>query len=269
MSDLIRIDDADRVRVVTFDRPDARNAFNEALYDAVTEAVIAAAADRGIAVLVFTGVGQAYSAGTDLFEMAGRKSGATVGGTHGFPGLIDQLVDFPKPLLCAVNGMAIGVGATMLGLADLVFMASDARLRCPFTSLAVAPEAGSSFTFPRLLGRQNATWALMSSEWLSASECLDMGLAWKVCPPEELLAETLRYARVLAAKPINSLIETKRVIVEPWRAEIDAARAREGQAFQRLLGSPANVEALAAFAEKRPPDFAAIDAAGDALNQSG
>ena len=263
MTDLIRVEDTDRVRVVTFDRPEARNAFNEALYDAVAEAVISAASDRGVAVVVFTGVGGSFSAGTDLFEMAGRKSGATTGGTYGFAGLIDQLVSFPKPLLCAVNGIAIGVGATMLGLADLVFMSTEARIRCPFTSLAVAPEAASSFTFPRLLGRQNAAWTLMSSEWLSASECLDMGLAWRLCPPEELLAETLRHARVLASKPISSLIETKRVIVEPWRAEIAAAREREGQAFSRLLGSPASAEALAAFAEKRPPDFAAIDAMDD------
>jgi enoyl-CoA hydratase/carnithine racemase len=261
MSDLVRIEDADRIRVVTFDRPNARNAFNEALYDAVADAMIATAADRGIAVLVFTGVDGSFSAGTDLFEMAGRTSGATVGGRHGFAGLIDQLIEFPKPLLCAVNGIAIGVGATMLGLADLVFMSTSARIRCPFTSLAVAPEAASSFTFPRLLGRQQAMWTLMSSEWLGAAECLEMGLAWKICPPEELMALTLRHARVLASKPVSSLIETKRVIVEPWRAEIAAARVREGEAFQRLLGSPASAEALAAFAEKRPPDFAAIDAA--------
>jgi enoyl-CoA hydratase/carnithine racemase len=261
MSDLVRIEDADRIRVVTFDRPNARNAFNEALYDAVADAIIATAADRGIAVLVFTGVDGSFSAGTDLFEMAGRTSGATVGGRHGFAGLIDQLIEFPKPLLCAVNGIAIGVGATMLGLADLVFMSTSARIRCPFTSLAVAPEAASSFTFPRLLGRQQAMWTLMSSEWLGAAECLEMGLAWKICPPEELMALTLRHARVLASKPISSLIETKRVIVEPWRAEIAAARVREGEAFQRLLGSPASAEALTAFAEKRPPDFVAIDAA--------
>jgi enoyl-CoA hydratase/carnithine racemase len=261
MSDLVRIEDADRIRVVTFDRPNARNAFNEALYDAVADAIIATAADRGIAVLVFTGVDGSFCAGTDLFEMAGRTSGATVGGRHGFAGLIDQLIEFPKPLLCAVNGIAIGVGATMLGLADLVFMSTSARIRCPFTSLAVAPEAASSFTFPRLLGRQQAMWTLMSSEWLGAAECLEMGLAWKICPPEELMALTLRHARVLASKPISSLIETKRVIVEPWRAEIAAARVREGEAFQRLLGSPASAEALTAFAEKRPPDFVAIDAA--------
>jgi enoyl-CoA hydratase/carnithine racemase len=260
---MITVEDTERVRVVTFDRPEARNAFNEALYDAVAEAVAAAAVDRGIAVLVLTGVGGSFSAGTDLFEMAGRTAGTTAAGQHGFAGLIDHLVDFPKPLLCAVNGIAIGVGATMLGLADLVFMSSDARIRCPFTSLAVAPEAASSFTFPRLLGRQNAAWALMSSEWLGAAECAEMGLAWKVCPPDDLMAETLRHARVLATKPISSLIETKRVMVAPWRDEIAAARVREGEAFQRLLGTPASVEALAAFAEKRPPDFAAADAAAD------
>ena len=71
---------------------------------------------------------------------------------HGFPGLVDQLASFPKPLICAVNGMALGIGATMLGLADLVFMSTEARIRCPFTALAVAPEAASSFTFPSAHG---------------------------------------------------------------------------------------------------------------------
>jgi enoyl-CoA hydratase/carnithine racemase len=183
-----------------------------------------------------------------------------VAGRYGFDGFVDQLVDFPKPLLCAVNGLAVGVGATMLGLADLVFMSSDARIRCPFTGLGVAPEAASSFTYPRLLGRQRASWLLMSSEWISAAECHALGLAWKVCVPEELLAETLRHAEVLAAKPISSLIETKRVIASPWREEIAAARQREQEAFGRLLGGPANREALAAFAEKRQPNFAHIDA---------
>ena len=259
---MIRIEDTDRVRVVRFDRPEALNAFNEALYDATTEALIEAEADRGVAVVVLTGVGRAFSAGTDLLEMAQRTTGPFTPGKHGFAGLVDRLAGFEKPLLCAVNGIGLGIGATMLGFADLAFMASDARLKCPFTSLAVAPEAASSFTFPRLLGRQNATWALMSSEWLDAEECLAMGLVWKVVPPDRLLPETLRHARVLAAKPISSLVETKRTIVAAWQAEIAAARAREDAAYTRLLGAPANVEALRAFAEKRAPDFAALDAQG-------
>ena len=169
-------------------------------------------------------------------------------------------INFEKPVFLAVNGLGLGIGATMLGLADLVFMSTDARIKCPFTGLGVAPEAGSSATFPLLLGRQNATWALLSSEWLSARECQDMGLVWRVCEPSELLETTLSYARVLSAKPISSLIESKRTIVEPLRAAIHTARERENAAFAKLMGGPANTEALKAFAKKRQPDFTNLPA---------
>ncbi len=256
---MLQIADEGRVRLLTLDRPEALNAFNDALYDATADALIDAAGDRQIAVVVVTGTGRSFSAGTDVLEMAARATGGGATPHHGFPGLVDQLATFPKPLICAVNGMAVGIGATMLGFADLVFMSSEARVRCPFTRLAVAPEAASSFTFPRLLGRQNATWALLSSEWLTAEQCLAMGLAWKVVDPAELLPTALEHARILAAKPISSLVECKRVITEPLQAEITAARERENEAFRRLLGAPANIEAMSAFAERREPDFAAAD----------
>ena len=253
---MLRIEDTDRVRVLTLDRPDALNAFNEALYDATTIALRDAAADHTVAVVVVTGAGRAFSAGTDLLEMAARGTDpAFVAGVHGFGGMIDTLVDFPKPLLCAVNGIGLGIGATMLALADLVFMSSTAKLKCPFTDLAVAPEAASSFTFPLLLGRQNATWALLSGEWLGAHECRDMGLVWKVCEPDELLAITMRHATHLARKPISSLVESKAAMNAPYRDEIIAARTRENGAFEKLMAGPANKEALQAFAEKRAPDF--------------
>jgi enoyl-CoA hydratase/carnithine racemase len=175
--------------------------------------------------------------------------------------LIDALVEFPKPLLCAVNGIAVGIGATMLGLADLVVMSRAARVRCPFTALAVAPEAASSYTFPMLMGRQRASWALMSSEWMAAEECFEAGLVWKMCDAGALMDETMAAARVLADKPLASLIECKRVIAAAARGPIAEARARENEAFRRLMGRPANVEALAAFAERRSPDFVAIDTA--------
>ena len=214
---MLDIRDTDRIRILTLDRPDALNAFNEALYDATTEALMAAADDPEVAVVVITGTGRAFSAGTDVVEMAQRNAGGLEPGRHGFPGLIDQLVEFPKPLICAVNGLALGIGATMLALSDLVFMSSDARARCPFTDLAVAPEAASSFTFPMLLGRHDATWALLSSEWLSADDCEEMGLAWRVCAPDDLMEETLRHARVLSSKSISSLVECKRVITASLR----------------------------------------------------
>ncbi len=256
---MIRIDNRGRVRVITLDRPQARNAFNEELYDLTTDALIAAADDNSVAVVVMTGEGSAFSAGADLLEMAQRNTGGFVNGKHGFPGFVDQLIEFPKPLFCAVNGLAVGIGATMLALSDLVFIASDARVRCPFTRLGVAPEAASSVSFPRLIGRQNATWALLSSEWLSAADCVEMGIAWKICAPQDLLDVTLSHAEILAAKPINSLVECKRTIVEPLKADLYAARERENDAFRVLLGGPANIESLVAFAERREPDFRTID----------
>jgi enoyl-CoA hydratase/carnithine racemase len=256
---MIRTQTDGRVRVLTLDRPDALNAFNEALYDATTEALLAAASDPNVAVLVITGEGRSFSAGTDLLEMAARANPGFQAGVHGFPGMVDALIDFPKPLFCAVNGLALGVGATMLALADLVFMSTEARIKCPFTGLGVAPEAASSFTFPQLLGRQQAMWTLLSSEWIGAEQCREFGLAFRVTAPEELLEITLQHAHVLAAKPISSLVESKRVVVAPIRDQIQAARERENGAIAKLLGGPANTEALRAFAERREPDFATID----------
>lgn len=251
--------DLGRVRVVTLNRPESRNAFNEALYDAATDALISAAADPGIAVVVITGSGVAFSAGADLHEMATRMSGDFVPGRHGFTGFVDQLIDFPKPVLCAVNGLAVGIGATMLALCDLVFMSTDARLRFPFTRLGLAPEAASSVSLPQLIGRQRAAWALMSSEWLSADECLALGLAFSASAPDTLMPDVLRHAQILASKPINSLVESKRTIVAPMRESLMSARDRENEAYRTLLGGPANAESLRAFAERREPDFSNID----------
>ena len=126
--------------------------------------------------------GRAFSAGNDLVEMQARITDPDFqSGEYGFPGMIEALTALRKPLIVAVNGFGVGIGATILGYADLVFMSSTARLKCPFTSLGVAPEAASSYLLPQLVGRQNAAWMLMSSEWVDADEALRMGLARGGC----------------------------------------------------------------------------------------
>jgi len=255
----LQISDDSRVRTLALDRPDALNAFNEALYDATAQALLDAAEDPTVAVVLLTGNGRAFSAGTDLLEMHRLATDPDFErGTHGFLGLLDALVAFPKPLICAVNGLGLGIGATILGFADLAFMSSTARLKCPFTSLGVAPEAASSYLMPLLLGRQNAAWLLLSAEWVDAEQAREMGLVWRVCEPDDLLTEARRHAEVLAARPISSLVAVKRTMTEPLRSEIAAARERENAAFAELMGGPANLEALAAFAEGREADFTAL-----------
>ena len=248
----LQIADDNKVRTLTLDRPEALNAFNEALYDATTDALLAAADDPAVAVVLITGNGRAFSAGQDLTEMQARISDAGfTAGRHGFIGLVDALAAFPKPLICAVNGVGLGIGTTILGYADLAFMASTARLKCPFTSLGVAPEAASSYLLPALVGRQNAAWLLMSSEWVDAAEALRMGLVWKVCEPDQLLADARRHAEILASRPIPSLIAVKRSIIAPTLPGVEAARTQENAYFAELMGARANAEALAQFTEGR------------------
>jgi enoyl-CoA hydratase/carnithine racemase len=251
----LQISDDKRVRTLTLNRPDALNAFNEELYHATAVALREAATDPEVAVVLLTGAGRAFSAGNDLKEMQRRITDPTFNeqGSH-FTALIDALTELPKPLVCAVNGVGVGIGTTLLGYADLVFMSTTARLKTPFTSLGVAPEAASSYLLPRLIGRQNAAWLLMSSEWVDAEEAHRMGLAWKVCEPEDLLPEARRHAEVLASRPIPSLMAVKQTMVDPTRAEIAAASAREIEHFAELMGAAANADALAAFAEKRTPN---------------
>lgn len=247
----LRISDDNRVRTLVLDRPEALNAFNEELYHATAVALRNAATDPAVAVVLLTGAGRAFSAGNDLKEMQARITDSTLSnqGSH-FSTMISALTELSKPLICAVNGVGVGIGTTILGYADLVFMSSSARLKCPFTSLGVAPEAASSYLLPRLIGRQNAAWLLLSSEWIDAAEALRMGIAWKVCEPDELLPEARKHAETIASRSIPSLVAVKQTMVAPYRTGIDAATERENAHFVELLGGVANAAALAEFTAK-------------------
>ncbi|MCH9640377.1 MAG: enoyl-CoA hydratase/isomerase family protein [Actinomycetia bacterium] len=244
----VRISDDKRVRTLVLDRPEALNAFNEELYHATAEALRDAADDPDVAVVLLTGAGRAFSAGNDLKEMQARiaDSSLSIAGSH-FSTMISALTDLTKPLICAVNGVGLGIGTTILGYADLVFMSSTARLKCPFTSLGVAPEAASSYLLPKLIGRQNAAWLLLSAEWIDAAEAHRMGIAWKVCEPDELLPEARKHAEILASRSIPSLVAVKQTMVAPYRAGISEATERENAHFLELLGGAANAAALADF----------------------
>ncbi len=225
------------VRTLTLDRPEVLNAFSEALYGETAAALQAAAADPEVAVVLITGAGRAFSAGNDLNEMQARIADPdSFSAQSHFPAMINALATFPKPLICAVNGVGVGIGTTILGYADLVFMSSTARLKCPFTSLGVAPEAASSYLLPQLIGRQNAAWLLMSSEWVGAEEALRMGLVLKVCEPDDLLSEARRHAEILASRPISSLMAVKQTIVEPFRDGVEAADRQGECPFRRTDG---------------------------------
>ncbi len=259
---MLRTDDHGRVRLLTLDRPEALNAFNNELYEAAAAALDGAAADGDVAVVVLTGAGRAFSAGQDLAEMAGLAAGMEGGepGTdHGFPRFMDALIGFPKPLIAAVNGLGVGLGLTIVGHCDLTIVADTARFRPPFTALGVVPEAASSYTLPAMMGWQRANALLFTSAWLDADGAVAAGLALRKVPLDDLLPEALALAAEIAVWPISSLVGTKRVLRAAHVDAVADARRREDREFAHLVGTPANLEALTAFLEKRPPDFSGIE----------
>ena len=239
------------IRVLTLNRPDALNAFSVQLMDDLTDGMLEAAADESVKVLLLTGAGRAFTAGADLKEMGQ----AGLNRKYDLEQLFESVVDFPKPLIIAVNGVGAGVGATICGLADMVFMAESARLRCPFSALGLVAEAGSTVTFPWLMGRQRASQFLLAAEWLGAEECVKAGLAIEVLPDDKLMDRAMTQARSIEKLSLASMMKTKALMMAPIRNRIMVAVRDENAALEELTGGPANREALKAFAEKREPDF--------------
>jgi enoyl-CoA hydratase/carnithine racemase len=234
---VIEVVDEGAVRRIAFDRPEVRNAFDLAMYKAVTSALEAAAADGSVHAVVLTGNGAAFSSGQDLREMARIAAGdAPPGVGEGFGGLLDVLATCPTPVLAAVNGAAIGLGFTMLAHCDLVLIDDAARLRAPFAELGVPPEAASSVLFPMVLGRQKAAEVLLAATWLDARQAVECGIALRACRAGTVVAQTMELAGRIAAFDPRAVQEIKRLMRAGSADAVARARAREEEAFARAFG---------------------------------
>ena len=235
---MVIVETTNYVRTITLNRPDALNAFNRAMWRALIDAIEQAKDDSSARVVVITGAGRAFSAGADLQEKSGAAamSGAS---EVGVSQLVEAMIEFPKPVIAAVNGVGVGIGATLCGLADMCFMAESARLRCPFSSLGITAEGASTYTFSRLMGHQAASWFLLSAEWLSASQCKDANLALEVFPDGVFMASVMDKATLLASMPLASLCETKSLMMAPHKAAMHAANQLETAGLAKLSGGPA------------------------------
>lgn len=246
----------DGVLLLTLNRPERKNAFDETMWREARDALADALADDAVRAVIVTGAGEAFSAGQDLGQMAARPDDEP----PGFPGFMDRLTAFDKPLLAAVNGVGVGIGLTLLLHCDVVWMAEQARLRAPFVPLGVVPEAASSYLLPLQLGHQRAAEMLFVAEWIDARRAVELGIATRVVPRAQLLPEMRALAMRIAAQPLGALRWTKRTLLAVRADGIRAARRREDAAFAVRIGSPENQEALRAFFEKRPADFRKVPA---------
>jgi len=243
------------VLLLTLNRPKKRNAFNHRMWCDLRDALADAQHNDAVHAVIVTGAGQAFSAGQDIGELSGA---VPLDEEHGGPSCLDRLCEFDKPLIAAVNGVGVGIGLTLLLHFDYVYIARGARLRAPFVTLGIAPEAGSSYLLPALVGYRQAVDFLFESDFIDAERAVALGIATSLCEPDGLLPTALERARTLASKPLGSLRWTKRLLLATRAEQVRAARAREDEAFVRRIGSPENIEAMTAFFEKREADFAHV-----------
>jgi len=241
------------VRLVAFNRPEVRNAFDTAMYLEVTDAVRSADRDDAVGAVVLTGRGSAFTSGQDLAEMAAIATGTAIEGAgQGFMGLLDCIVGASVPLLAAVNGVAVGLGFTLLAHCDLVLVDEAARLRVPFAELGVPPEAASSLLFPAAMGWQRAARVLLTSEWVRADELVGLGLALRTCSAGTVVGETVDLAARIAAHPRAATRAIVSLMREARRDAVAEANRREQGAFASLLGGAVQSGTLADFATRAP-----------------
>jgi enoyl-CoA hydratase/carnithine racemase len=240
------------VFTITFNRPNKKNAFSVAMYEVMTRAFIGARERGDVRVIVLRGSEGVFTAGNDLLDFMAKPPTKSESPVVQF---IDQLVACEKPIVAAVQGLAIGIGVTMLLHCDLVYAGEGTRFRMPFVNLGLCPELGSSFLLPRMMGYQRAAELVLLGEEFSARVAHDYGLINQVLPDDEVLAHAGATARLLASKPPAAMRASKKLMRQNYRGQIDQALAAEFEAVTLGLASPETAEAVQAFFAKRPPDF--------------
>jgi enoyl-CoA hydratase/carnithine racemase len=244
--------DDDGVLLITMNRPKRKNAFSEAQWDGVGQALREARDDPRVACLVLTGAGGNFSSGVDLASFgggAGMADERADGFASGFYNCVDAVFSLDKPLLASVQGVAVGGGCTIAIAADIVYVGESVRMRLPFANLGLVPEIASSYTLQAQIGRQRAAELMFTAEWIDAERAVEVGMAAARFPDDEVLEATLAKARQIAQWPVSALRGIKRTLMQAHQAGIQAALQIEDEEMKRQAGSPENIEAIKAFME--------------------
>jgi enoyl-CoA hydratase/carnithine racemase len=260
MSHDLDISIRDRVQTIRLTRAEKKNALTASMYAAMTEALAAGDALDEVAAHVMIGSGGVFTAGNDISDFLARSQGQrSLGGP--VVEFIRNLPRIKKPMIAAVDGLAVGVGVTLLLHCDLVYATPSATFRTPFLDLGLVPEAGSSLIGPRLMGPQRAFELLVLGETFTAERAMAAGFVNAIVAADKLEAHAISVAKRLAAKPPGALAASRRLLRgDP--AEIVARIDEEVRIFAERMASPEAREAFQAFLEKRQPDFAKLRPSG-------
>jgi enoyl-CoA hydratase/carnithine racemase len=248
----IRTATADGVATIEMARPERKNALTQAMYAAMAEALTVADADAAVRAVLIAGQPGVFTSGNDLEDFMQRPP---TGEDSPVLRFMTALSGCGKPVVAAVTGAAVGIGATMLLHCDFVYVSDEARLALPFVGLGLVPEYASSLLVPQLAGRAKASELLLLGEPFSGERAVEMGLANAVLPAGEVVRHARRVAERFNTLPPGAVRDSKALMRRGQEALVREAIAAEVEVFSRRLRSPEAMEAFQSFFEKRKPDF--------------
>jgi 2-(1,2-epoxy-1,2-dihydrophenyl)acetyl-CoA isomerase len=253
VSDTIKYDQQDAVAVITLHRPDAMNSFNTELRADLAEAIAKAHGDDTVRVVVLTGEGRTFSAGADLKQGIDKDVSEIL--QVEYRPVQEAIANIPKPVIAAIPGSAAGIGLSIALQCDLLIMADNAFMLSPFTTISLVPDGGMNWMLVRQLGYRRAFQLSIESERIDAARCVEYGLANKAVPAGELQSAAMEWAQALSRRAPLSLAATKKAMRyaadHDWGSSYDLEAELQGS----LLGSEDNREGIAAFFQKRIPEF--------------
>jgi enoyl-CoA hydratase/carnithine racemase len=235
---------------ILLNRPAKKNAMTSSMYVTMADVLDGAAKDDQVRAVLWHGAGDSFSAGNDLEDFMKNPPGP---GESPQARLIRALIDFEKPIVAAVHGVAIGGGTTMLGHCDFVYAGERARFQVPFVNLALVPEFGSSYLLPLRGGYLGAAELILLGQPFDASRAAELGLVTQVVPDHSLLATATETASTLAAKPAAAVQASKRLMKRAFREQLEQAVKLENEMFAERVRSDDAKKAFTAFFAKRQP----------------
>lgn len=237
---------------IQINRPERKNSFTNAMYTALGDAFRDATQSHQVKAVLIKGQADCFSAGNDIGDFIATPPSTLDAPVFRFLRMISTC---PKPIVAQVQGMAVGIGTTLLLHCDLVYAADTAKFSVPFVKLGICPEAASSLILPRLAGYQKAAELLLLGDMFSAARASECGIVTQVLPADQLAAHVDQQVQKLLNLPVKSLLATKALLKSDTRAAVASKLDEEGVLFMGMLKEPPAREALTAFKEKRTPDF--------------
>ncbi len=251
-TDQIQSEISEGILTLLINRPDKKNALNLAMYQALADGLRQADSDDNVRVVLICGGEECFTSGNDLADFLSAPPNGQESPVMQF---LLAISEARKPVVAAVNGLAVGVGVTMLLHCDLAYAGSGATFQMPFVNLGLCPEAGSTLLLPRIMGHQRAAELLLLGKVFNAEKACSLGIVTEVCPDREVLATARNRALQLAAQPAAAVRLSKELLKRDYAAQLRETILEEGRQFVARLKSPEAAEALQAFMQRRKPDF--------------